>query len=454
MGTPQNYYVDPVNGYDNLTSGRDGKSETSAWKTVQFALSEGIDGAPTGSPYPEGHDTTNGVQINIKAGGSSPQSTYDGGTSIDVNGTYGSVNDSGGADPGFQASKISQAAPLIFRGYQTNPGDWYPGKSGSSPVLYGFYSPGANYVHYPIISDQTYGGTYKISSHLLFYDLVFQAGANGTTAHVQAYSANSFVNCKFRGGNADNPIQLSNDNTFVNCHFSNMGDDDSSDNCINHSGNGLTLINCVFDFLGAATKPFYVIKSAGAGSHHFTGNVFMCGTGCRVMNWSGTPAASQPGLLVLINNTFYSNATTKVQPFGGNNVAKRFLAIDNLTEGWSHGMVQKSNNNILAWGGNSAHNNTTNFPDGTDPDVWFEFAGGNFGATDANSNKTLSQSPFLDAPNKKMSCRPARTSGGDEAVVGQSVSLWEDADTIVKRGDRGAVPRGPLTLPVDGGVVG
>jgi len=452
MGTPTNYYVDPVDGTDDAMM-TDGLSEANAWKTVQFALSEGIEGDPASASYPLSHDTTNGVQINIKAGGSGPTSVMDGGAAIDVNGTYGSYGTAGS-----QASNISQAAPLIFRGYQTTPGDWYPGKAGSVPTLYGYYNPGTGRVDYPIISDQTYGGTFKISSHLLFYDLHFEAGSSGTAAHVQAYSANSFVNCKFSGGVADNPIQLSNDNTFVNCHFSNMGDDDSSDNCINHSGDGLTLINCVFDFRSSSSAaPFYIIKSTGTGSHHFTGNVFMCGPGCRVMNWSGTPSGSEAGLLVLINNTFYSSnadeGETLVQPFGGNNVAKRFLAIDNLTEGWSHGMVQKSANNVLAWGGNSAYNNTTNFPDGTDPDVWFEFKGGNFGATAANSNKTLAQSPFLDAPNKKMSCRPARTSGGDEAVVGQSVSLWEEADTIVKRGDRGAVPRGPLTPPIGGGVV-
>ena len=115
-------------------------------------------------------------------------------------------------------------------------------------------------------------------------------------------------------------------------------------------------------------------------------------------------------------------------------------------------MPYKSALNILATGGNSAYNNTTDFS--TAPDVWLEFAGGNFSATAANSNKNLIQSPFLDAANKKMSCRPARVSGGDEAVVGQGLSLYEGASTIVKRGDRGAVPRGPLTPPVDGGVIG
>ena len=449
MGSPKEYFVDYNSGVNGMTN--DGTID-SPWKTVNYALSTGIalkDG---------GHDS-NGVQINIKALDSATPGVGEGEPdSIDVDGTYGETLM--GSFTSY-ADDITHGAPLIFRGYQTASGDWYPGKPGDAPTLFGYHYPYsfASRTDFAIVSDQVAGGSsnYKVSSHLLFYDLVFKGFSTAVNPLVQAYSANSFVNCQFTGTEADNPIQLSNDNTFVNCHFSDMGDSGSGDNCINHSGDGLTLINCVFDFLEDA-KPFYCIKSTGTGSHHLTGNVFMCGPGCRVMNWSGTPSGPNAGLLVLINNTFYSNAGddggTRVQPFGGNNVAKRFLAIDNLMEGWTHSMVQKSNNNVLAWGGNSAYNNTTNFPDGTDPDVWFEFKGGNFSATDANSNKTLAESPFLDAGNKKMSCRPARTSGGDEAVVGQGLSLNEEASTIVKRGDRGAVPRGPLNPPVGGGVIG
>jgi len=159
-------------------------------------------------------------------------------------------------------------------------------------------------------------------------------------------------------------------------------------------------------------------------------------------------------MLFFLNNSAYSNADPAVDMFrASTNVAKRAVIMDNLAEGFDSALPpNKSSHNILAYGGNSAYNNTTNFD--TTPDIWFEFQGGNFDATTANSNKSLSQSPFLDAPNKKMSCRPARTSGGDEAVVGQSVSLSEKASTVIKRGDRGAVPRGPLTPPIDGGAIG
>lgn len=438
MGEPANYFIDPASGTDDMMSSG---AVDSAWKTVQFALEEGIDGPPEDEGYPRGHDA-NGVQLNIKATPSAGATIADAASPIDI--AVGYPN----------ASSITHAAPLIFRGYQTAAGDWYPGKSGDVPALYGYHYPGVGRTDYPIVSDAWDSGTpsaySKVSDHILFYDLEFNT--LGSHPHVTLNSACSFVNCRFKGGSADTPIQVTADNTFVNCHFRNMGSPSGSGHVtISHSGSGLTLVNCIFDFL-ADTTPYACIKTLGTGSHHLTGNVFMCTDGVRVMNWSGTPSGADAGLMVLINNTFYSDASPPENPFVGSNVPYRYLALDNLTEGWAVGIVLKPENNVLAWGGNSAYNNDLNFPDGTDPDVWFEFAGGNFTATDANSNKTLAQSPFLDATSKIMSCRPARTSEGDEAVVGQGVALHQEpygvTNYIVKRGDRGAVPRGPLTTPV------
>ena len=429
MGAPTNYFVDHFSGFDDLFMAA-GSSDTDAWATVAFAL-ENIT-----------HDASNGTQILIKGNGTLTDGQ---GESVAIDPTTMSSG----------YSTIGAGAPLIFRGYTSQDPVTEVVTYGEAK-LWGEFTQMFTTTYHPIVADNYNVGTGEVgakeSNHVIFYDLHFR-GTGSVNPHVSLNSSNHFINCRFSGGSQGDCIRLTDDCSFIGCHFSNMGSTSSSGNhLIDCSGPGHTILNCVFDFL-TGNAPYACIKTAGTKTNWIIGNVFMLGDGCSAVKWSGGyTSGSSPNCMWFVGNSLFSDSDPRVDTFrASQNAAKRIVYMDNLVEGFAVGIDLKSSHNVLAWGGNSAFNNTTDFD--TVADIWYEFSGGNFSVADADNNKALAQSPFLDAASKKMSCRPARTSGGDEAVVGQCVSLNNHASTLVKRGDRGAVPRGPLTPPVEGGIV-
>ena len=425
MAAPSTYFVDHVSGSDSMAV--NGLTGATAWKTVNFALQQIT------------HDASNGTQILIKSH-SSLSSGQGEPQAIDPD-----TISSGYAN-------IGAGAPLIFRGYESQDVFTLFITYGEA-TLYGEYDSGFSTTEHLIVSDfdDVSGEVAKETNHVIFYDLHFKSSGS-SHPHISLNSSIQFVNCRFSGGTHGDCIKLTDDCSFISCHFSDMSSTASSGNhLIDCSGPGHTVLYCVFDFLSDDdNKPYTCIKTGGTRTNWIFGNVFMLGDGCSAVKWSG--GASVPGCMWFVGNSLYSESDPAVDSFrASTNAAKRIVYLDNLVEGFAVGLDLKSSHNVLAWGGNSAYNNTTNFD--TVGDVWYEFRDGNFGSADANNNKDLSQSPYLDATNKKMSCRPARTSAGDEAVVGQGLSLSSHASAVVKRGDRGAVPRGPLTPPVDGGIV-
>lgn len=110
MALPTNYYVDPAAGTDDTAAGR-GDTSGDPWASLQWALDHIT------------QDTTNGDQINLKAG---TDDTLGG--SLDVTGTYGTP---------------TSTAPLVLRGYTSAVNDGGQG-SISGDGTYGVFTGGTN----------------------------------------------------------------------------------------------------------------------------------------------------------------------------------------------------------------------------------------------------------------------------------------------------------------------
>ena len=162
MGTPTNYYVDPLSGDDTS----DGSSGT-PWKTVTYALTTGIT-----------RDATNGDQLNVRSTASDAVS------SLAIHTVYGSPT----AD-----------APLIIRGYTTTADDGGVGVLDGSGTGRIFNST-ADYVHLIDMRFTNSGSTQLIN------------GDNNWTVD----------RCQF-DNTTGTALALDDDATIVNCYFTNIG---------------------------------------------------------------------------------------------------------------------------------------------------------------------------------------------------------------------------------------
>lgn len=258
MGTPTNYFVDPVSGNDMTGDGSVGNP----WLTSNHALTTGIT-----------RDSTNGDQLNVKDSGSDTSVS-----SMDIATAYGSP---------------ASTSPLIIRGYTSSGNDGGVGTlDGSGGRI---FNTSADFV---VLIDMrfTNGGSVEIVKGDNNWSVMRCQFDNTTGNALDLDDDARIVNCYFKdiGGDGVFPAQR----TFIRaCTFENDGGGKEFVNAVSMASTvGWMIVEeCIFKLSGASIG---VTHGAGSGYLEVRNNSFYSSSGTG----SGVTGGSSFRVVVCVNN--------------------------------------------------------------------------------------------------------------------------------------------------------
>jgi len=405
------YYVSDAG--DDISG--DGTS-SAPWATLVHALDSSGGAAGGGID-----DAVNGVQINCHG-------TISASRSIDLGAEY--------------AGGPTATAPLILKGWDGESVD-----EGNAPVGEKFtysgafgLSPGTTYTAF--FEEDTFP-----TSDVIFTDFIF---TGDSTAHDKIFILGgnrwTFMDCVFQTSGAPmtgatKTIELLDDAKFINCTFKRLGlqtDGSSAGHNVISVEQRSTFYGCHFDFDTYSQAPYSCIKfsydpsmSASVGPHYIIGCIFQCGDAIPIH--FGTNVEET---VFVLNSSFISDSSNLTSLMGGSNEDSSFYIYSNVATGFNKALGAGKSNWDCFTGGNSAYNNTNNFP--TTGNVWHEAIGTN----DDNIALGVGEAP-LTSSNIPQSA--IEDSGSREGVLGVAYPnyIGSNAENRASK-DRGAAQKAAI----------
>lgn len=369
MAAPTLYYVDPTSGNDSTGNGL---ADVTAWQTTQKALDTIT------------RNSTNGDQINIKAGASD-----------DV---LSAVLDVVDYDDASGVPTIT--APLIFKGYTAVANDGGEGGIDAGAATAIWLDAGIDGVHF-------------VDLHL----------HNSTTAVLLTLDDNCVVsNCDIETGGTGTAITIGNFGTIYNCYIH-----DTGGLGVITSGGNSSVINCYF--LNETRKFSTAAIRLGSSGGCILGNVIS-------MNSASSVVGILYGWGVLVqNNSLYLGASTGdgIKATGAarndNSILNNLIEI-NHADAVGIDDASTAGNSLGVYGHNAVY-----APLGTA----YAIAGGVI--DDRGNNVTLSASPFINAAGGDFRIKPATAGAGLKGAGWPSAAKRKGLESYAHAIDLGALQR-------------